>query len=82
MNRKEYSDAVKAQPVPTSRETGATARHVSAAQGDAEPLRGPRDVQKTDSLDEFAEAFAERMGPEANLALAQAVIVRNLKRRR
>ena len=39
-------------------------------------------VQKTDSLDEFAEAFAERMGPEANLALAQAVIVRNLKRRR
>jgi hypothetical protein len=39
-------------------------------------------VQKAESLDEFADSLAERLGPEANLALAQAVIARNLKRRR
>jgi hypothetical protein len=39
-------------------------------------------VSTSNDLDQFAEALAQRAGPEANMILAQRVLARNIKRRR
>jgi hypothetical protein len=40
------------------------------------------EVAKSHDLSSFAEALHDRLGPEANVALAERVIARSLKKRR